>query len=91
MKISLSPFTPKNWSRETLSIVPSRVSLLISIIRLNLVLTHGIRSECTALTNTLNRHTKYAANSNSTGNFNIIEAVDFDPLPCCCVKILSAA
>ena len=30
------------WSRETGSAVPSYVSLLISILRLNLVLTHGI-------------------------------------------------
>ena len=30
------------WSRETSSVVPSRVSLLISILRLNLVLTYGI-------------------------------------------------
>ena len=33
------------WSRETGSAVPSRVSLLISILRLNLVLTYGIRPE----------------------------------------------
>ena len=30
------------WSRETGSAVTSRVSLLISILRLNLVLTYGI-------------------------------------------------
>ena len=30
------------WSRETGSAVPSRVSLLISILRLDLVLTYGI-------------------------------------------------
>ena len=30
------------WSRETGSAVPSRVSLLISILRLKLVLTYGI-------------------------------------------------
>ena len=30
------------WSREKASAVPSRVSLLISILRLNLVLTYGI-------------------------------------------------
>ena len=30
------------WSRETGSAAPSHVSLLISILRLNLVLTHGI-------------------------------------------------
>ena len=30
------------WSREMGSAVPSRVSLLISILRLNLVLTYGI-------------------------------------------------
>ena len=33
------------WSRETGSAVPSRVSLLISILKLNLVLTYGIPSE----------------------------------------------
>ena len=30
------------WPRETGSAVPSRISLLISILRLNLVLTYGI-------------------------------------------------
>ena len=33
------------WSRETGSAVPSRVSLLISILRLNLVRTYGIPPE----------------------------------------------
>ena len=33
------------WSRETGSADPSRVSLLISILRLNLVLTYGIPPE----------------------------------------------
>ena len=33
------------WSRETGSAVPSRVSLLISILRLNLVFTYGIPPE----------------------------------------------
>ena len=33
------------WSRETGSAFPSRVSLFISILRLNLVLTHGIPPE----------------------------------------------
>ena len=45
MNISLSAFAPENWSRETGSAVPSRVSLLISILRLNLVLTYGIPPE----------------------------------------------
>ena len=36
------------WSRETGSAVPSRVSLLISILRLNLVLTCGIPPEFAA-------------------------------------------
>ena len=31
------------WSRETVSVVPSRVSLLISMLGLNLVLIHGIQ------------------------------------------------
>ena len=33
------------WSRETGSAVPSRVSLLISMLRLNLVLAYGIPPE----------------------------------------------
>ena len=33
------------WSRETGSAVPPRISLLISILRLNLVLTYGISPE----------------------------------------------
>ena len=33
------------WSRETSSAVPFRVSLLMSILRLNLVLTYGIPPE----------------------------------------------
>ena len=41
--IPLSPCVPEIWSRETGSAVPSRVSLLIiSILRLNPVLTYGI-------------------------------------------------
>ena len=35
----------RNWSREKDSAVPSRASLLISIHRLNLVLTYGIPPE----------------------------------------------
>ena len=35
----------KSWFRETVSAVPSRVSMLISILRLNLVLTYGIPPE----------------------------------------------
>ena len=46
MNISLPAFMPENLSRETSSAVPSRVSLLISILRLNLVLTYyGIPPE----------------------------------------------
>ena len=33
------------WSRETVSAVPSRVSLFIAILGLNLVLTYGIPPE----------------------------------------------
>ena len=33
------------WSRETSSAVPSRISLLISILTLNLVLTYGIPTD----------------------------------------------
>ena len=36
---------PKTWSRETSSAVPFRVSLLNSILGLNLVLTYGIPPE----------------------------------------------
>ena len=45
MNIPLSPCVPENLARETGSAVPSRVSLLISILRLNLVLTYGIAPE----------------------------------------------
>ena len=46
MNCSLSPFAPEKFSRETGSAVPSRVSLLISMLRLNLVLTnYGIPHE----------------------------------------------
>ena len=39
----VSEFLPENlWSRETGSAVPSHVSLLISILRLNMVLTYRI-------------------------------------------------
>ena len=41
--ISLSPFAPENLvSRNTGLAVPSRVSLLISTLKLNLVLAYGI-------------------------------------------------
>ena len=33
------------WSRETGSAVPARVSMLISILKLNLMLTYGIPPE----------------------------------------------
>ena len=45
MNVSLSAFAPENLVYETSSAVPSRVSLLISIPRLNLVLTYGIPPE----------------------------------------------
>ena len=45
INIPLSAFVPENLSRETVSAVPSRVSLLISILTLNLVLTYGIPPE----------------------------------------------
>ena len=48
MNISLSAFVPEIWSRETGSVVPSRVSLLISILRLNLVLTGFLPSSAAA-------------------------------------------
>ena len=44
--IPLSPCVPENLvSRDRFSAVPSRVSLLMSILRLNLVLTYGILPE----------------------------------------------
>ena len=57
--ISLSPFAPEIWSRETGSAVSSRVSLLISILRLNLVLTYGIPPDFRGGVHLfiLNRHT----------------------------------
>ena len=36
---------PRIWSRETGSAVPSRISLLISILRLNLVRTYEVPPE----------------------------------------------
>ena len=47
------------WSRETGSAVPSRASLLISILRLNTVLTYGIPPEIRGGAHLfiLNRHT----------------------------------
>ena len=44
------------WSRETGSAVPSRVSLLIPIFRLNLVLTYGIPPEFRGGVHLWNRH-----------------------------------
>ena len=43
--ISLSAFAPEDLVSRESSAVPSRVSLLISILRLNLVLTYDIPSE----------------------------------------------
>ena len=45
MKIFLSALCLRIWSRETGSAVPSHVSLLISILRLNMVLTYEIPPE----------------------------------------------
>ena len=45
MNIYLSAFAPENLVSRDGSAVPSRVSLLISILRLNLVLTYGIPPE----------------------------------------------
>ena len=42
MDISLPPFAPENLVSRDGSAFPSSVSLLISILRLNLVLTYGI-------------------------------------------------
>ena len=56
----LSAFAPENLvSRDGLGAVPSRVSLLISILRLNLVLTYGIPPEFRGGVHLfiLNRHT----------------------------------
>ena len=53
------PVHVRIWSRVTDSAVPSRVSLLISILRLNLVLTYGIHPEFRGGVHLfiLNRHT----------------------------------
>ena len=45
INISLSAFAPEIWSRETDSAVPSHVSLLLSILRLNPVLPYDILPE----------------------------------------------
>ena len=45
MNISLSAYVPENLVSLDGVAVPSRVSLLISILRLNLVLTYGIPPE----------------------------------------------
>ena len=45
MNISLSEFVPENLVSRDGFAVPSRVSLIISILRLNLVLTYGIPPE----------------------------------------------
>ena len=60
MNISLSAFAPENLvSRGTGSAVPSHASLLIPIIRLNMVLTYGIPPEFGGGVHLfiLNRHT----------------------------------
>ena len=46
MNISLSTFAPENLvSRDAVSAVPSDVSLLISILRLNMMLTYRVPPE----------------------------------------------
>ena len=59
MNTYLAPFALIIWSRETGSAVPSRVSLLISTLRLNMVLTCGIPPEFRGGVHLfiLNRHT----------------------------------
>ena len=47
------------WSRETCSAVPFRVSLLISILRLNLVLNYGIPPEFRGSVHLLSVHIMY--------------------------------
>ena len=60
MNSSLSPFTPKNFvSRDGGSAVPSRVSLLISILRLNLVRTYRIPPEFRGGVHSLSIHIMY--------------------------------
>ena len=44
-EISLSPLRPRFQSHDTGLTIPSRVSLFISMLRLNLVLSHGIPPE----------------------------------------------
>ena len=55
--IALSRACLRIWPRETDSAVPCRVSLLISILRLNLVLTYGISPEFRGCVHLRNRHT----------------------------------
>ena len=49
---------PRIWSREKGSAVPSRVSLLISILRLNMVLTYGTEFRGGVRLLIYNRHTQ---------------------------------
>ena len=55
------PVRLRIWSRETGSAVPSRVNLLIAILRLNLVLTYGIPPEFRDGVHSFiyNRHTRH--------------------------------
>ena len=57
--ISLSAFAPENLVSRGGSVVPSRVSLLISILRLNLMLTYRVPPELRGGVHLLisNRHT----------------------------------
>ena len=64
LNISLSAFAPENlhWSRETGSTVPSRVSLLISILRLN-ILCYIVRN---ILYNQTTFHVVFLSSTNSS-------------------------
>ena len=61
------------WFRETGSAAPSRVSLFISMLRLNMVLTYGIPPEFRGGVHmpvfTQNRHTPYAIRHRVSPNF----------------------
>ena len=71
--IRLSPAYLRIWSREMGSAAPSRVSLLISILRLNLVHTYGIPPEFRSGAHLFiyNRHTP-SAQSEFIGSRNCV-------------------
>ena len=79
---------PRIWSRETGSAVPSRVSLVISTLRVNLVLTYRIPPEFRGGVHLfiLNRHTAsgqsrvYRVTQLRTDGFHCLESADTGPV-----------